>query len=174
MPRLPELTERDALPEDKRFIHDYLVETRGRVSPGFGGILNNPDVAYRIAYLGSHIRFESELPDNVRELVALVASVEMGGIYEQAIHTRDALPAGVSQDTIDSANEKNDELRDATPDEELAVKLTRELTRTHGVTDATFAAAQARFGNSGVVELVATASYYSMLAFVHNALLVGR
>jgi 4-carboxymuconolactone decarboxylase len=62
----------------------------------------------------------------------------------------------------------------ATPDEALAVKLTRELTRTHAITDETFAAALARFGDSGVVELVATASYYSMLAFVHNSLLVGR
>jgi 4-carboxymuconolactone decarboxylase len=173
VPRLPELTDRNDLPEDKRFVHDYLVETRGRVSPGFGGILNNPDVAHRIAHLGSHIRFESELPDNVRELVALVASVEMDGVYEQAIHSRDALPAGVSQDTVDSANDKDD-LREATPDEELAAKFTRELTRTHHVTDETFAAVQKRFGNSGTVELIATAAYYSMLALVHNALLVGR
>jgi 4-carboxymuconolactone decarboxylase len=173
MPRLEPILDRDALPEDKRSIHDYLVETRGRVSPGFGAILNNPDVAYRIAHLGSHIRFESELPDNVRELVALVASVEMDGVYEQAIHTRDALPVGVSQATIDAANAKG-EMTSATPDEALAVTLTRELTRTHAITDETFAAALDRFGNSGVVELVATASYYSMLAFVHNALLVGR
>lgn len=173
MPRLQPITERDALPEDKRYIHDYLVETRGRVSPGFGGILNNPDVAYRIAYLGSHIRFESELPDNVRELVALVASVEMDGVYEQAIHTRDALTAGVAQATIDAANAKAD-LTTATPDEALAAQFTRELTRTHHVTDETFARAHERFGDSGVVELTATAAYYSMLAFVHNALLVGR
>jgi 4-carboxymuconolactone decarboxylase len=173
MPRLQPILDRDALPEDKRHVHDYLVETRGAVSPGFGAIMNNPDVAHRIAFLGSHIRFESELPDNVRELVALVASVEMDGVYEQAIHTRDAVPAGVAQATIDAANAKG-EMTSATPDEALAVKLTRELTRTHGVTDETFAAARERFGDSGVVELIATASYYSMLAFVHNALLVGR
>jgi 4-carboxymuconolactone decarboxylase len=173
VPRLEPITERDALPEDKRFIHDYLVETRGRVSPGFGGILHNPDVAYRIAYLGSQIRFESELPDNVRELVALVASVEMDGVYEQAIHTRDAIPTGVSQATIDAANAKG-ELTSATPDEQLAARFTRELTRTRHVTEETFAAALARFGDSGVVQLTATAAYYSMLAFVHNALLVGR
>jgi 4-carboxymuconolactone decarboxylase len=173
VPRLEPITERDALPEDKRHIHDYLVETRGRVSPGFGGILNNPDVAYRIAYLGSQIRFESELPDNVRELVALVASVEMDGVYEQAIHTRDAVPTGVSQATVDAANAKG-EMTSATADEALAAQFTRELTRTHGVTDETFAAARERFGDSGVVQLVATAAYYSMLAFVHNALLVGR
>ena len=173
MPRLQPLTERNALPEDMRYIHDYLVETRGRVSPGFGGILHNPDVAYRIAHLGSHIRFESELPDNVRELVALVASVEMDGVYEQAIHTRDAIPTGVSQATIDAANAKGD-MSSATPDEQLAAQFTRELTRTRGVTDETFAAAHKCFGDSGVVELIATASYYSMLALVHNALLVGR
>jgi alkylhydroperoxidase family enzyme len=173
MSRLEPLLNRDDLPEDKRFIHDYLVETRGRVSPGFGTVLNNPDVAYRIAFLGSHIRFESELPDNVRELVALVASVELEGVYEQGIHSRDALPSGASQATIDAANAKG-EMTTATPDEALAVQLTRELTRTRHVTDETFAAAEKRFGSSGVVELIATAAYYSMLAYVHNALLVGR
>ena len=173
MPRLQPIQDRDALPEDKRYIHDYLVETRGAVSPGFGAIMNNPDAAYRIAYLGSHIRFESELPDNVRELVALVASVEMDGVYEQAIHTRDALPAGVSQATVDAANAKG-EMSTATPDEAVAVKLTRELARTHGITDETFNEARERFGDSGVVQLIATVSYYSMLAFVHNGLLVGR
>ena len=142
MPRLPEIFDRDALPEDKRFVHDYLVETRGRVSPGFGGLLNNPEVSYRIAMLGSHIRFESELPGNVRELVALVASVEMDGVYEQAIHARDAVPAGVAQATVDAAIAKG-EMTTATPDEALAVKLTRELTRTHAVTDETFASAHA-------------------------------
>lgn len=173
MPRLTPLLERDDLPEDKRFVHDYLVETRGRVSPGFGGVLHNPDVAYRIAFLGSHVRFESELPDNVRELVALVASVEMDGVYEQAIHTRDAIPAGVAQATVDAANAKG-EMTSATQDEALAVQFTRELTRTRSITDETFEAAHKRFGDSGVVELIATASYYNMLALVHNALLVGR
>ena len=173
MARLQPRLQRDDLPEDKRFVHDYLVETRGRVSPGFAPILNNPDVAYRIAFLGSHIRFESELPDNIRELVALVASVELEGVYEQGLHTRDALPAGVSQATIDAANAKA-EITTATPDEALAVKLTRELTRTRHITDETFAEAEKRFGASGVVELIATAAYYSMLAYVHNALLVGR
>ena len=173
MPRLQPIQDRDALPEDKRYIHDYLVETRGAVSPGFGAIMNNPEVAYRIAFLGSHIRFESELPDNVRELVALVASVEMDGVYEQAIHTRDAVPAGVGPEVIEAANAKG-EMATATPAEALAVKLTRELTRTHHITDETFEEARRFFGDSGVVELIATASYYSMLAFVHNGLLVGR
>ena len=54
------------------------------------------------------------------------------------------------------------------------MKLTRELTRTRHITDETFAEAEKRFGASGVVELIATAAYYSMLAYVHNALLVGR
>jgi 4-carboxymuconolactone decarboxylase len=173
MARLPEIFERDALPEDKRFVHDYLVETRGRVSPGFGAVLNNPEVAYRIAFLGSHIRFESELPDNVRELVALTASVEMGGVYELAIHARDAIPAGVAQATVDAVIAQ-DELKAATEEESIAVALVRELAATHGLEDATFAAARARFGDSAIVDLIATASYYIMLAFVHNALLVGR
>ncbi len=97
----------------------------------------------------------------------------MDGVYEQAIHARDAIPAGVAQATVDAALAKSD-MTTATPDEALAVQLTRELMRTRAVTDETFAAARQRFGDSAMVDLVATASYYGMLAFLHNALLIGR
>jgi 4-carboxymuconolactone decarboxylase len=173
MARLPEIYDRDALPEDKRDIHDYLVETRGRVSPGFGVILNQPEVAYRVAQLGTYIRFESSLPANLRELTALTASAELDGVYEQDLHTRDATKEGVAQSIVDAVNAKA-ELQDATSDEALVVRCARELVRTHELSDETFAQARARFGDQVVVELIATVGYYGLLAYVHNALHVGR
>jgi len=174
MARLTALRERDALPEEHRHIHDYLVKTRGYVSPGFGAILNKPETAYLIAQLGTHIRFENELPDNVRELTALVASAELDGVYEQGLHTRDALEKGVAQSVIDAVNAKSDALPGATDAEAIAVRCARELTRTHELSDDAFELARKQFGDSGVVELIATVGYYSMLAYVHNALHVGR
>jgi 4-carboxymuconolactone decarboxylase len=174
MARLPALRERDALPEEHRHIHDYLVKTRGQVSPGFGPILNKPEVAFLIAQLGTHIRFENELPDNVRELTALVASAEMGGVYEQGLHTRDAHEKGVAQSVIDAVNAKADDVPGATEAEAIAIRCARELTRTRELSDEAFEQARKQFGDSGVVELVATIAYYSMLAFLHNAFQVGR
>lgn len=173
MARLPEIFERDALPEDKRHVHDYLVQTRGRVSPGFGTILNQPEVAYRIAQLGSFIRFESSLPHNVRELAALTASAELHGVYEQALHTRDALPTGAAQSTIDAIN-SGSEPTEATPEEAIAIRCARELMRARALSDEAFELAVATFGKPATVELIATIAYYAMLAYVHNALLVGR
>jgi len=174
MARLTALRERDALPEEHRHIHDYLVKTRGYVSPGFGAILNKPETAYLIAQLGTHIRFENELPDNVRELTALVASAELDGVYEQGLHTRDAHEKGVAQSVIDAVNAKSDDVPGATDAEAIAVRCARELTRTHELSDGSFELARKQFGDSGVVELIATVGYYSMLAYVHNALHVGR
>ena len=62
MPRLPEVLDRNALPEDKREIHDYLAETRGAVRLPFSAFLNNPELTYRIAHVGSYIRFDGRCP----------------------------------------------------------------------------------------------------------------
>src|SRR5690606_4741153 len=98
MPRLPEVLDRDALPEDKRFIHDYLKETRGAVRLPFSAVLNNPELTYRIAHLGSFIRFESVLPDRARELAILATAREVDARFEWAGHYRIAKEAGVTEE----------------------------------------------------------------------------
>ena len=171
MPRLPEIFERDALPEDKREVHDYLVKTRGAVSNGFAPFLHSPELVSRIAQLGTYIRFESTLPAKTRELLALTASSELDNAYERTIHGRDALAHGATQSVVDAVVRKQ-ELTGATEDEALAVRCARELVREHGLSDDTFAAAHKAFGDQGVVELIGTISYYAMLAYNHNAMQV--
>lgn len=171
MPRLPEIFERDALPENQREVHDYLVKTRGAVSNGFAPFLHSPELVSRIAHLGTYIRFESTLPAKTRELLALTASSDLDNAYERTIHRRDALAQGASQSVVDAVANKED-LQDVPDDETLPVRCARELIRDHGLSDETFAAAQKEFGNQGVVELIGTISYYAMLAYNHNAMQV--
>jgi len=45
MPRLPEVTDRNALPEDQRHVFDYLAETRGGVRLPFSELLNHPEAS---------------------------------------------------------------------------------------------------------------------------------
>lgn len=169
MPRLPELLSKDLIPSEKHDVFDYLVKTRGAVSPGYSVLLNNPDAAGRIAQLGTYIRFESSLPGNVRELAALTASAEVEGRYEQALHTRDALANGVNQNTVDAVNTAV-AVKQATPEETVAIQCARELIRDHRLSDEMFQQAQAHFGDAGVIDLVATVGYYAMLGYVHNSL----
>src|SRR5256885_10123489 len=129
MPRLPEIRERALWPEAHREVFDYLVKTRGAVSNGFSVLLNSPDVAGRIAHVGSYIRFENTLPDRVRELAALTASCEMGNSYEQTIHTRAVANLGIGPATLDAVT-GHGRLDTLSPEEALPVRAARERTRT--------------------------------------------
>ena len=54
------------------------------------------------------------------------------------------------------------------PDEEAIYNFTTELINTKQVSDATFAAAKAKFGEQGVVDLVGTIGYYHLVAGLLN------
>jgi 4-carboxymuconolactone decarboxylase len=166
MARLPEIRARELLPEAHRDVFDYLVKTRGAVSNGFSVLLNSPDVAGRIAHVGSYIRFENTLPDRVRELAALTASCEMGNSYEQTIHTHDVANLGVGQTVIDAVNGKGP-LDGLSEEEALPVRAARELIRDHRLSDDSFRTARRMLGDQGCLDLVATIGYYSMLAILH-------
>lgn len=171
MPRLPEIFDRDQLPEDKREIHDYLVKARGRISNGYAPLLHCPEFVGRAAHLGTYIRFESSLPAKTLELLAFTTVSELDDLYEKAIHAQAAAKLGISRSTIDAINNKTD-LIGAADEETLPVRCARELTRTHQLSDASFEAAHKVLGDKGVVELVGAIGYYAMIAYAHNALQV--
>ena len=53
-------------------------------------------------------------------------------------------------------------------DEQAAFDLVQELLATHGVSDLTYAAALARWGERGVVELTTLAGYFAMVSWLMN------
>lgn len=168
MPRLPQIRDKESLPEQHHSVIDYLEQTRGAVSHGYSVLLNSPDLAGRIAHTGSYVRFESTLPDRMRELAALTASTEMGNAYERTIHSRDAAELGVPQSTID-AIVRGEALRDVPAEDSLPVRAARELLRVHELSEATFNEAREKLGDQGVVDLVGNIGYYTMLACLHVA-----
>jgi 4-carboxymuconolactone decarboxylase len=173
MPRLPQIDQRESLPEQHREVFDYLVKTRGRVSPGFATLLNSPDLAGRIAHTGSYVRFESTLPDRLRELAALAASTEIGNSYERGIHTRDCQNLNVDAALIEAV--VNGQPVDAFPAADtLPVRCARELLRDHRLSLATFEEARQQLGDQGVTDLVANIGYYTMLGCLHVGLGVAE
>ena len=169
MARVREITSRGELSPEHGGIFDAIAESRGRVGGPFSVLLNSPEVAGRTAHLGSYIRFESTLSPAERELAILTTSRELDCGYEWAGHASLALDAGVSRETIDliAGGGPLEELGES---EALIVGYGRELLRGHRVSEETFAAAKASFGDRGVTELTATMGYYAMLACALNAL----
>ena len=169
MPRLPEVLNREELPVEQQDLFDYLAGTRGSVRIPFSLVLNSPEACRRISHLGSYIRFESSIPNAVMELATLSVAREFDCAHEWAQHTRFAREAGASDAAIDAIGNRRG-LDGLSPDEALPIQYARELLQDKKVSDATFAAAQARFGNQGAIDLTATVGYYSLMACLLNAL----
>jgi 4-carboxymuconolactone decarboxylase len=171
-PRVPFITDKEDVPSDQHHNYDKIVESRGRVIGPFGVLLNSPEVAGRAGHLGTYLRFESELPGDVRELAILTTAREHDCAFEWAVHEPIAREEGVSADAIEVIEERAD-VTELSAGEQFIVAFGRDLLQENEVGGRTFEAARERFGDVGVTELAATFGYYSMLAVVLNALEVA-
>lgn len=167
-PRVPTITDRDELPEDKRHHYDHIMDTRGYVGGPFGPLLNSPEVGGRIARLGTYVRYENTLPGDVRELAIITTARAFDCAFEWAAHEPIAREEGVKDETVEAVARRAP-LSEIPPDGRLVVRYARELLTDHRIADETFDAAKDRFGVEGVTDLTATVGFYSMIACVLNA-----
>lgn len=167
MPRVKMIEEIEMASSSQMEAFEHIVASRGRMLRPYAAMLHRPEIARAAADMGAVIRFDGTLSDRDRELVIVTTAVERGCDFEISAHTPLARSAGVSEETVES-------VRSAGPvvdvsDAEL-VDFVRELCRSNTVGDEVFVAAHLRLGDAGVVELVATIGYYSMLTLFMNAL----
>jgi 4-carboxymuconolactone decarboxylase len=161
------VTDREQVPEDQRPVWDAIVASRGSVRGPFALLMHSPEVAGRIAHVGTFVRFESSLDATVRELAAMVTAHLLDCDYERAAHERQAREAGVPEATLQAVRDNRFEAVDA--EYRWLCDLTRQLVVDHRIAPAALAAAQERLGARGLVELTATIGYYAMIAATLNA-----
>jgi len=140
---------------------------RGTLVGPFVPLLRAPLLMNRVQELGAHLRFETSLRDDLRELVILQVARHWDQEFEWGHHHPIALAAGLSPDVIESVA-AGSEPTDAEPAVHAVWRLVEELLITHQVTDSSYAAATAHLDERGVVEVVTTAGYYTTLAMVMN------
>jgi 4-carboxymuconolactone decarboxylase len=127
-------------------------------SPGVGDIIQN---------LGAEIRFRSSLPTKLNELAIIITARHWTCQYEWFAHHRLALEAGLDPAIgEDIAQGRRPAKMDA--DERIVYDFSRELHETRGVSDATFKAARERFGERGVVDLIAVNGFYGLVSMALN------
>jgi 4-carboxymuconolactone decarboxylase len=122
------------------------------------------DLAQR---LGAYIRFESVLPPTLRELAILTVARHWTAQFEWYAHRELALQAGLKPTIIDAiaAGKKP---ADLSHEERVVYEFASEMLTTSQVSDAAFAAVKAAFGPQGVVDLIGTMGYYSLVAMALN------
>lgn len=165
--RLP-MPPADTMSEAQRKAAQTLIDgPRKGVFGPFIPLLQSPVLMERIGSLGEYLRFDSQLDARVRELVTCLVAREVGNQFEWLLHAQAAVKAGVSAEAIEALRLG----RRAAPladDEQLALDFALELLRHHGVSEPTYAAAEARFGKQVVVELSALVGYFAMVCWVMN------
>jgi 4-carboxymuconolactone decarboxylase len=165
--RIPAVTDRDQVPEDQRHVWDTIVASRGSVRGPFALMMHSPEVAGRVAHVGTYVRFESSLEPSARELAAMTTAHLLDCEYETEAHERQAREAGVPDATLQAI--RSNRFGEVGAEYRWVCDLARQLVVDHRIAPATFDEARRRLGERGLVELTATIGYYAMIAATLNA-----
>ncbi|MES2742678.1 MAG: carboxymuconolactone decarboxylase family protein [Pseudomonadota bacterium] len=141
---------------------------RGALYGPFVPLVRSPELMAAAQRVGEYLRYRSAIGPRLTELAILVTARQWSQQVEWAIHAPLAAREGIDQDVIDAIAARR-RPRDMATDEALVYDFCIELHQRRQVGDATYDAALARFGEQGVVDLMAINGYYTMLSMVMNA-----
>ena len=171
MVRVPYLQRHD-LPEDLQHYYDTISKKRDFFPRPFSVLLHQPEAATRVAQLGSYVRFESSLTDQIREIIILTTAREMNSVYEFTHHVHIAKDFGVSDEIIETIR-MGTTPKGLTEEEAVFVNFTQELFRSGKVSDELYQSLENLVGKEGVVDVGLTTTYYRLLASLMNIFEVG-
>lgn len=161
----------DEMTADQRAMAEGVISgPRGRLAGPFNVWLRSPDLGDKLQRVGEFVRFRSSLPAHLNEFAILITARHWNAQFEWFAHHPLALKAGLDPAVADDLAQGR---RPATmgPDESLIYDFATELRRDRQVSDATYAAFTARFGEAGVVDLIGAMGYYDAVSMTLN---VGR
>ena len=100
-------------------------------------------------------------------MAILMTARAWGSQYEWYAHEPLALKAGLDPAVIAAigAGRKPDSMKD---DEAIVWEFTTQLRRDHGVDDATYTSALEKFGEKGIIDLIAVNGYYDVVSMTLN------
>lgn len=166
--RLPPIPGSDWTPAQREHAREIIEGPRGALISPFVPLLRSPELMTHAQRMGEYLRYRSALGLRLSELAILVTARQWSQQVEWAIHAPIAEREGIAHDIVAAIAEgrRPAAMRD---DEALVHDFCLELHRNRGVSDATWEAAVARFGEQGAVDLLGINGYYTLLSMVMNA-----
>jgi len=98
--RVPEITNREDLPEDQREFYDSIITSRKQIGAPYNFLLHAPDLAARTAHLIGYSLFSTDFPKDVKELAICTVARELNCAFEWAAHADHAIKAGIREECI--------------------------------------------------------------------------
>ncbi len=158
----------DRMTPAQRTVADSIMSgPRKGVSGPFNAWLRSPELADRLQKVGEYVRFNTSLDKRLNEMAIIMTAQFWGSQYEWYAHAPLAIKAGLDPDIVADlgAGNKPDKMKD---DEAIVWEFTTRLRRDHGVDDAIYAKAVEKFGENGVMDLIAVNGYYDVVSMTLN------
>lgn len=154
-------------PAQLAMVESVLSGKRASMQGPYNVLLRSPEVGNLAQQFGEQTRFKSSLPLALNELAILLIARHWRCEFVWWAHKRIALTAGLSPQVV-QAIQSGQTLGAVAADVDAVFVFAQELIETRRVTDATHSAMVAQFGEAGVVDLMATMSYYTLVSMCLN------
>jgi 4-carboxymuconolactone decarboxylase len=164
MPPIPADRLTDA---QKKAIEEFKAARSADISGPFVPLLRSPEVLTRARAMGDYLRFKSSLPPRLSEFAILLTARRWTQQYEWNAHQPLALKGGLKSEVVEAiaAGRRPDRMAS---DEEAVYAVIDELFRNQSVSDPTYEHAITAIGEQGLIDAIAIAGQYTMLAMVLN------
>jgi 4-carboxymuconolactone decarboxylase len=165
--RLPTIPPAQYDEEQKKVAAEFLATRKTPVFGPFEPMMHSPQVMNLARATGDYLRYHSSIGNTLSELVILITAREWSQDFEWSVHYPIALEAGIAKEVADAIADGR-RPSGMSADEETVYDFATELHRTRRVSDPTYARAERRFGNKGIVDITGICGYYSSLAMQLN------
>jgi 4-carboxymuconolactone decarboxylase len=134
--------------------------------------IRSPELAKRAVSFGTYVWGRTTLERRLVELAIIITGRFWEANVEWVSHSRMAREHGISQEVIDAVFEQR-RPETAPEDEKVVYDVCKALHETHQLPLDIYQKAIGLFSERGLVEIIATIGYYTMVAMTLNAFDVG-
>lgn len=154
-------------PEQRTMTDAVMAGRRASMQGPYNVLLRSPQMGALAQAFGEQTRFGSSLPLRLNELAILLTARFWGCQFMWHAHRAIGMREGLAESAVDAiaAGRPPVGLAD---DEALVHRFCAELLATKQVGDDNFAAAKAAFGEQGIVDLMGTMAYYTLVGMALN------
>ena len=165
--RFKPLTWETLSPAQLKMVESVMTGKRGSMQGPYNVLLRSPELGNLAQQFGAHTRFNSSLPLTHNELAILLVARFWTCQFVWWAHKRIACEAGLNE-TLISAIASGQKPQNLPGDIAAVYDFCNELLQTRAVNDECYAAAVKLFGEAGVVDLMGTMSYYTLVCMSLN------
>ena len=165
--RFKPLTWETLSPSQLQMAENVMAGKRGSMQGPYNVLLRSPELGNLAQQFGAHTRFNSSLPLALNELAILLVARFWTCQFVWWAHTRIACKAGLDE-TLIQAIALGQKPQNLPVDIAAVYDFCDELLKTRAVSDDPYAATVKLFGEAGVVDLMGTMSYYTLVSMSLN------